>query len=69
MDLSGLGGMLADDIAFDIRDKYAIIYAPCVNPDTPAAVIRSPIAQLSGPAPDSDIARSVAAAAAATAAP
>jgi hypothetical protein len=69
VDLSGLGGMLADDIAFDIRDKYAIIYAPCVNPDTAAAVIRSLINQLSGPAPDSDFARSVAAAAAATAAP
>ncbi len=69
VDLSGLGGMLSDDIAFDIRDKYAVIYAPCVNPDTAAAVLRSLIDQLTGPAPDSAFARSVAAQAAASAAP
>jgi hypothetical protein len=68
VDLSGLGKMLGDDIAFNIRDKYAVIFASCVNPDTAARVLRSMIDQLTGPAPDSEFARSLAEAAEAAAA-
>jgi hypothetical protein len=35
IDVSGLGGMLADDIAYDSRDKYAVIFGACVNPIPP----------------------------------
>jgi hypothetical protein len=62
IDASGLGGMLADDIGYDSRDKYAVIFASCVNPDTAAAVLNNLFAQLTGPAPDSEFARSLAAA-------
>ncbi len=62
VDLSGLGKMLGDDIAFDSRDKYAAVFAACVNPDTAMRVLRSMIDQLTGPAPDSDFVRSLAAA-------
>lgn len=63
VDLSGLNKMLGDDIAFDNRDKYAVVFAACVNPDTATRVLRSMIDQLTGPAPDSDFARSLLAAA------
>lgn len=59
VDLSGLGRMMGDDIAFNIRDKYAVIFAGCVNPDTAARVLRSMIDQLTGPEPDSDFVRTV----------
>jgi hypothetical protein len=62
LDASGLGGMLSDDIGYDIRDKYAVIFASCVNPDTAAAVLRNVFDQLSGSAPDSEFARNAAAA-------
>ena len=62
IDASGLGGMLSDDIGFDARDKYAVIFASCVNPDTAAAVLRNVFDRLTGPAPDSEFARSIAAA-------
>lgn len=64
LDLSGLGLMLSDDIGYDSRDKYAMVLASCVNPDTAAAVLNSVIEQLTGPAPDSEFARALAAAAA-----
>jgi len=60
IDASGLGGMLADDIGYDVRDKYAMIFAACVNPDTAVAVLRNLMDQ----APDSEFARALAAAAA-----
>ncbi len=53
IDASGLGGMLADDIGFDTRDKYAVIFAACVNPDTAIAVLNNVFSQMTGPAPDS----------------
>jgi hypothetical protein len=62
IDASGLGGMLSDDIGFDVRDKYALIFGACVNPDTAAAVLRNLFDQLTGPAPDSAFAQSLAAA-------
>ena len=61
IDASGLGGMLSDDIGYDARDKYAVIFASCVNPDTAAAVLRNVFDQLTGPTPDSDFVRSIAA--------
>jgi hypothetical protein len=61
VDVSGLGLMLSDDIAYDSRDKYAVIFASCVNPDTAVAVLNSLIDQLTGPAPDSGFAQSLAA--------
>ena len=65
IDASGLGGMLSDDIGYDARDKYAVIFASCVNPDTTAAVLRNVFDQMTGPAPDSEFVRSIAAAQAA----
>ena len=62
LDASGLGGMLSDDIGYDTRDKYAVIFAACVNPDTAAAVLKNVFNQLSGPAPDSQFAQNIAAA-------
>ena len=61
IDISGLGGMLSDDIGYDVRDKYAMIFASCVNPDTAAQVLRNIMDQLTGPAPDSIFAQSLAA--------
>jgi len=70
LDASGLGGMLADDIGFDTRDKYVVIFAACVNPDTAVAVLNDVFAQMTGPAPDSLFAQSLLEAAAqATGAP
>ncbi len=63
VDLSGLNKMQGDDIAFDNRDKYAVVFAACVNPDTATRVLRSMIDQLTGPTPDSDFARNLLAAA------
>ncbi len=60
LDASGLGGMLSDDIGYDSRGKYAVIFASCVNPDTAAAVLNNVFGQLTGPAPDSQFARSIA---------
>jgi hypothetical protein len=60
IELSGLGLMLADDIGYDSRDKYAVIVSRCVNPDTAAAVLGSVIEQLSGPVPDSAFAAQIA---------
>lgn len=68
VDASGLGRMLSDDIGYDSRGKYAVIFAGCVNPDTAVAVLRNLFDQLSGPAPDSEFAGSLAAEQAAMAA-
>jgi hypothetical protein len=62
VDVSGLGLMLSDDIGYDSRDKVAVIFGACVNPDTAVAVLNSLIAQLTGPAPESAFARDIAAA-------
>jgi hypothetical protein len=70
IDASGLGGMLSDDIGFDVRGKYAVVFAACVNPDTAVQVLQSLFGQLTGPAPDSLFVQSLEASAAqATAAP
>ena len=61
VDVSGLGLMLSDDIGYDSRDKYAVIFASCVNPDTAVAVLNSLIAELTGPAPDSAFTQNLAA--------
>lgn len=61
IDVSGLGLMLSDDIGYDSRDKYAVIFASSVNPDTAVAVLNSLIAQLTGPAPDSAFVQNLAA--------
>lgn len=68
LDASGLGVMLSDEIGYDSRGKYAVIFAACVNPDTAAAVLRNVFDQLMGPAPDSEFARSIAEAQAAASA-
>ena len=62
IDASGLGGMLSDEIGYDARDKYAVIFATCVNPDTAAAVLKNVLDQLTGPVPDSQFTQSIAAA-------
>ena len=62
VDVSGLGLMLSDDIGYDSRDKVAVIFGACVNPDTAVAVLNSLITQLTGPAPESAFARDIAAA-------
>lgn len=69
IDASGLGAMLSDDIGFDVRDKYALIFGACVNPDTAAAVLRSLFDQLTGPVPNSEFVRSLKEAAEAPAMP
>ncbi len=61
IELSAWAWMLADDIGYDSRDKYAVIASSrCVNPDTAAAVLGSVIEQLSGPVPDSAFAAQIA---------
>ncbi len=67
IDASGLGGMLSDDIGFDTRDKYAVVFAACVNPDTAVAVLGNIFSMMTGPVPDSQFAQTIAAEGAAAA--